>query len=470
MTQEQFFQITRNPNSHVEISTNDLAQLVEQFPYSQPLRFIYLRNLKEQNSVHYNQQLKLSAIYSPDRNKLFNYVNESDEADQITSIQNEITEEKELVAEVSSQSETEAEPSIISEDTDKDEIVKEKAEEFSIDPPVSLDEEEFFTEEIINETSVKPEIEIKKEDVENKELSPQDIINQRLRELNIVPDDISHLPVIPFVKDKEVEAVVEPVVYQSQEKEEVTHHEENIQEENLIEPILSPQKMQTSEVSKTSEVYESNEEEKEKPIESQHEQIATTEILIDELILENLAESQFYKNEVLLRDSEEQISIDDKSGKKPLEELEIPLAESTYIQNLDNDISKPHSFLDWLKISKNNPGNLTPKQQQKIITEPKSSQAAEKKHTQADDLIEKFIQEEPRITPSRSSFYSPVNMARNSVKENEELVSETLAKIYATQGNFQKAIASYQKLLLKYPEKKTYFAALIENLKAKLNS
>ena len=202
MTQEQFFQITRNPNSHVEISTNDLAQLVEQFPYSQPLRFIYLRNLKEQNSVHYNQQLKLSAIYSPDRNKLFNYVNESDEADQITSIQNEITEEKELVAEVSTQSETEAEPSIISEDTDKDEIVKEKAEEFSIDPPVSLDEEEFFTEEIINETSVKPEIEIKKEDVENKELSPQDIINQRLRELNIVPDDISHLPVIPFVKDK----------------------------------------------------------------------------------------------------------------------------------------------------------------------------------------------------------------------------------------------------------------------------
>ena len=173
---------------------------------------------------------------------------------------------------------------------------------------------------------------------------------------------------------------------------------------------------------------------------------------------------------MLLRDSEEQISTDVQSGKKPLEELEIPLAESTYIQNLDNDISKPHSFLDWLKISKNNPGNLTPKQQQKIITEPKSSQAAEKKHTQADDLIEKFIQEEPRITPSRSSFYSPVNMARNSVKENEELVSETLAKIYATQGNFQKAIASYQKLLLKYPEKKTYFAALIENLKAKLNS
>jgi len=61
-------------------------------------------------------------------------------------------------------------------------------------------------------------------------------------------------------------------------------------------------------------------------------------------------------------------------------------------------------------------------------------------------------------------------MARNSVKEDDELVSETLAKIYATQGNLQKAIASYEKLLLKYPEKKTYFAPLIKNLKEKLNS
>ena len=149
--------------------------------------------------------------------------------------------------------------------------------------------------------------------------------------------------------------------------------------------------------------------------------------------------------------------------------FDIPISADIYPQNSDTDINKPHSFLEWLKISNKSALPSSQKQQQKISPESKSI-IPEKKHTHADELIEKFIEEEPRITPARSSFYSPVNMARNSVKENEELVSETLAKIYATQGNYQKAISSYEKLLLKYPEKKTYFAALIENLKAKLNS
>ncbi len=468
MTQEQFFQLTRNPQSHVDISIKDLAQLVEQFPYSQPLRFIYLRKLKEQNSVHYNQQLKLSAIYSPDRSKLFNYVNEADEADHFNSLQNEITEEKELVAEDSSQTEIKEEPAIISDAINNDEFVKEKSEEVSIDLSVSLDEEEFFTEEIINEASVKPEVEIKNEEIENKELSPQDIINQRLRELNIGQENISHLPVLPIVEHKK-SADDLTIKERENDEEEVNESELHIvplEDEEEREIILE----QTSGVLETSEVYEPKEEDKEKPVEPQHEQISSTAILIDELILENLAESQFYKNEMLLSDSENPVANNIQSKKKPLEELEIPAHEDTFLQNLDTDISKPHSFFDWLKISKNSSGNFPPKHEQKIITEPKSSPSSEKKHTQTDDLIEKFIQEEPRITPSRSSFYSPVNMARNSVKESEELVSETLAKIYATQGNFQKAIASYQKLLLKYPEKKTYFAALIENLKAKLNS
>jgi hypothetical protein len=86
------------------------------------------------------------------------------------------------------------------------------------------------------------------------------------------------------------------------------------------------------------------------------------------------------------------------------------------------------------------------------------------------ELIEKFIREEPRITPSKSTFYSPSNMAKKSVIEPDDLVTETLASIYAQQGNYQKAINFYQKLSLKFPEKSRYFAALIEELNKKSNS
>ena len=47
-----------------------------------------------------------------------------------------------------------------------------------------------------------------------------------------------------------------------------------------------------------------------------------------------------------------------------------------------------------------------------------------------------------------------------------EFVTETLAQIYASQGYFSQAKEIYEKLILAYPEKSAYFAALIEKLKS----
>ncbi len=86
-----------------------------------------------------------------------------------------------------------------------------------------------------------------------------------------------------------------------------------------------------------------------------------------------------------------------------------------------------------------------------------------------DEVIEKFIREEPQIKPPQADQLNMENKARKSAEDQFTLVTETLAIIYTDQGLYPKAIDVYKKLILKFPEKNAYFASRITELEQKLN-
>ncbi|MCF8217871.1 MAG: hypothetical protein K9I29_04270 [Bacteroidales bacterium] len=91
---------------------------------------------------------------------------------------------------------------------------------------------------------------------------------------------------------------------------------------------------------------------------------------------------------------------------------------------------------------------------------------SQEKNDNPSDLIDQFINNEPKIIPDKESdFKEETQKADSSIQDNQEFISETLAQIYQRQGKINKAIEIYEKLSLKFPKKKRYFANLIQELK-----
>ena len=164
--------------------------------------------------------------------------------------------------------------------------------------------------------------------------------------------------------------------------------------------------------------------------------------------------------------------------------------DTSEITNYDDD-SLPYTFLWWLAKTRKEHSTIfqpyaTPKQQsqselhqqyvehifhiqspfnaEEILNNAPEHQADPKDAK----IIDEFIKKDPQITPPRPEQIDTENKAKRSAEDHNDLVSETLAKIYIEQMLYHKAIDTYEKLSLKFPEKSRYFADLIQSIKKKI--
>ena len=137
---------------------------------------------------------------------------------------------------------------------------------------------------------------------------------------------------------------------------------------------------------------------------------------------------------------------------------------------LEFDKSENHSFTEWLKITSFKPIKRKSEETEpktKVETQPQNVTLEQKTTTPLQDklaIIDKFISENPKIKPVSDNAPKP-KLINNDDAISDSLMTETLARIYLEQKNYDKAIQSYKILSLKYPEKSSFFAHQIKLVK-----
>ncbi len=139
-----------------------------------------------------------------------------------------------------------------------------------------------------------------------------------------------------------------------------------------------------------------------------------------------------------------------------LEEVEPEALEIGKPLNFES--RETHSFQEWLQLSQ-----MKPIDRSAPIEKAPEEDDRQKKN----DLIDRFIKTNPKIPPIKSDGSKSTNSVFEASNDPDRsyLMTETLARVYLEQHKYQKAIQAYEILILKYPEKSSFFADRILDIK-----
>ncbi len=433
MNRNQFISYMDTPDNLSGDDSVLLGEIVKNFPYFQTAHLLYTKSLHNQHSIHYNNQLKITAAYAISRKRLHELITKKTIIDGNSKLSK--TENNEIDNFVKDKTITIANPAI----TPIAAEIKEAVEEAIIEQRII----EGFTSSIIetSELPIKTEIKLP---VEETILPAGNPVNEP------IAAEITEALTEAVAEKERIEAADSIIPETPVEKEIVTTIEEQ-----AVAQVTSGNDIETI-VNKTDETIKSEKRigELEKNY-LQEAAIATVEIDLANTAIHNPEEENngaIEETDFVLNTTASAAENEKPQELNPLEGEE------------DINLNEPHTFTEWLKQLRK-PNTATVKKELETYTE-KLETSNLKKSKNA--LIDKFLKEEPRIKP-KAEFFNPANVAKQSVADDITFVSETLAKIYLLQENYNKALEAYENLRLKYPEKRLYFATQIKQIRKLIN-
>lgn len=438
----------------------ELKAVLDQYPYCQLLHLFYTHNLSSAGDEGYQKQLEQAALFIPTRSKIASILKISDRPESLKQDTPDVEITEETAGEESARING---ISSESEDTNKQNDAESDPVQAEINPSEFVVPEEEKTN-IIEEEDQKNEAD-HSWDAKKVEEQADDKHEQNNKEPEKENPAQSREDLIENIFNQIIGAIPPP---------------------DNSEPVFKNEEAPKPKESKGEEVTENEVNKKDPDLQTQ----TTTEVP------EQKPTERIIPNEVKMAQPVSAILPD---AELSAEDTEPSAASDQKVSKYDDD-KMPYSFLWWLnKTRKEHADTYQPYVEFKLDTSQKikkatvdqlSSQIIENIfHLQSpldnlenaprtvpfqvrhkeDSILEKFIKEEPQIRPPDSHKLDTENKARKSAEDPNDLVSETLAQIYTDQMLFQKAIDTYKKLSLKFPEKSTYFAVQIRELEKKVN-
>jgi tetratricopeptide (TPR) repeat protein len=147
-----------------------------------------------------------------------------------------------------------------------------------------------------------------------------------------------------------------------------------------------------------------------------------------------------------------------ENTKKELTENDILKEKLDIGKPLEFNKDEKYSFNEWLQLAK-----IQPIVREKNINLPTKNIEIDDTKKKKLELIDKFIETNPKI-PQIDKTTTNTKVFEPKIESQSYLMTETLAKVYLEQKKYDKAIQAYQILILKYPEKSSFFANRISDI------